>query len=127
MWHKMKKALATGLLLSCLIFSPKEGLAQAFPINSDVALQPAEGQWIYRTQLRWRRVHINATVPVSDTDIDLLINSHVMVYGWTDRLSTVVGVPLIYRNADTPMGDEHDLGVGDIRTLARYQIWKKLG
>lgn len=119
----MRSALTLGVFLLWALL-PIVAWPQAFPINSDVALQPAEGQWIYRTQFRWRKFEIDATTP--DTEVDLLVNSHVLVYGWTSRFSTVLGVPLIYRRADTPAGDDHDFALGDIRVLARYQVWKEL-
>ena len=121
----MTKAVTTVVLavFACAYEAPAWG--QAFPINSDVALQPAEGQWIYRTQGRFRFAEVDATDP--DTDVHVAVNSHVLVYGITSRVSAVVGVPLVYRETDGPGPDTANFGVGDIRLLGRYQVWKKLG
>ena len=121
MTHIMRLAgLAFGVLAM-----PQAARAQAFPINSNVALQPAEGQWIYRTQLRWRKASVDATAP--DTDVNIGSASQVLVYGWTSRIATVLGLPVLYRDRDTPAGDRDDFGVGDVRVIARYQVWKDLG
>jgi len=96
---------------------------QAVPINTDVAIQPAESQLIYRTQIRHRDLDIDRT----KTDIETYLWSHVFVYGWTSRLSTALVVPLVYRHLDGPFSDEPEYGVDDIKALLRYQLWKKLG
>ncbi len=98
--------------------------AQAFPINSDAALQPAQGQWIHRTQVRWNKLRVDPKGP--DADIDAVVNSHVLVYAWTHRFSTAIAIPLIYRDLDSPGADEDDLGIGDIKLLLRYKIWQRL-
>ena len=98
---------------------------QAFPIHSDVALQPAEDQWIYRTQLRLRDFEIDGTTP--HTEGHALINSQVLVYGYTSRLSMILAAPGVYRDLDTPTGGRDDFGVGDFRFIVRHQPWKKLG
>ncbi|HDP33968.1 MAG TPA: hypothetical protein ENN29_02540, partial [Candidatus Hydrogenedentes bacterium] len=102
--------------------------SQATPINTDVAIQPAEGQLIYRSQLRYR----SSDLDDPDADVTTWMQSNVVVYGWTSRFSTVLGVPLIRRDfeADGLMGratDELETGIGDITLLLRYQLWKKLG
>lgn len=119
----MKLQLYLAPLVLGIGLDSQEAWAQAFPINSDVAIQPAEGQFIYRTQIRRR----DFDVDFMDTDVETYFWSHVFVYGWTSRLSTVVGVPLVYRDLDNALMDEQDYGVGDIKALLRYQLWKKLG
>ena len=43
-------------LIFFLAFYTRSGApAHAFPINTDVAIQPAEGEFIYRSQLRYVR------------------------------------------------------------------------
>ena len=98
-----------------------EALAQAFPINTNVALQPAEGQSVYRAQFRHRQFANAAGV-----DVTTSVVSNVIVYGWTSRLSSVVGLPLIHREVDRESGDDNSVGVGDINLIARYQLWKRL-
>lgn len=119
----MRPYIFTALIAGVTFLSNERVWAQAFPINSDVAIQPAEGQFIYRTQLRFRDFEIHAP----DADIETYIWSHVFVYGWTSRLSTVVGVPLISRDFESSMGSDTDTGIGDINLILRYQLWKKLG
>lgn len=106
----------------------KRAEAQSFPINSDVAIQPAEDQFIYRTQLRYRPFDQDEP----KTDVKTWIQSSIFVYGWNERFLTVLGVPLLYGDFETelPIGgalDESNTGVGDITLLFRYLLWKKLG
>ena len=96
--------------------------SQAFPINSNVALQPAEGQIIYRTQLRYRNFDIDG----SNSELKVWTQSNLLVYGWTSRFSSVLGIPLRYRELDNPASDDHDFGIGDINFLLRYKLWSKL-
>ena len=119
----MKLLLSAMLFFSFLAMLPTSVWAQAFPINSDVAIQPAEGQLIYRTQLRYRSFDIDDP----NVDVETWLQSNIFVYGWTSRFSTVLGVPLAYRDFESPMSDDTDSGVGDITLLLRYQLWKKLG
>ncbi len=111
-----------GLICCLLLVIPQRLFAQAFPINSDVAIQTAEEQLIYRTQLRYRSFDVDGP----NADVDVWAQSNVFVYGWSSRFSTVVGVPLRYREFESPMADDHDFGVADIKLLFRYQLWKKL-
>ncbi len=111
------------LLLILSLAASRTGWSQAFPINSDVAIQPAQNQLIYRTQLRYRTSEIKA----SNTELDFWSQSNIFVYGWTSRISTVVALPLVYRDLDSPITRSEEFGVGDIRVLLRYQLWKKLG
>ena len=106
----------------CVIAVSSESQAQAFPINTNVALQPAEGQSVFRSQFRHRQF-VNA----AGADVRTSALSNVMVYGWTSRLSSVVGVPLIRREINAENGDDNTVGVGDINVMARYQLWKRLG
>ena len=57
------------MLASCLLVTTEMAWSQAFPINSDVAIQPAEGQFIYRTQLRYRRFEVDTP----DADVDRFV------------------------------------------------------
>lgn len=109
--------------LACCWLRPGAAWAQAFPLNTNVALQPAEGQWLYRTQVRWRRADVDATAP--NTTVDTLGQTHTLVYGWSHRWSSVVTVPTVYRDVDGPGRDSTVYGVGDVRLLARYQVWKR--
>ena len=111
------------LLLILLCAAGRTGWAQAFPINSDVAIQPAENQLIYRTQVRYLATEVKG----SNTDIDVWSQSNIFVYGWTSRISTVVALPLVYRDMDSPIAGSEDFGVPDIKVLLRYQPWIKLG
>ena len=111
------------LLLILLLAACRTGWTQAFPINSDVAIQPAENQLIYRTQVRYRTTEVKG----SSTDLDLWSQSNIFVYGWTSRISTVVALPLVYRDLDSPIRKSEEFGVADIKVLLRYQLWKKLG
>lgn len=119
----MKRLLFGALLVGAFCVNQETAWPQAFPINTDVALQPAEGQFIYRTQLRYRRFEVDA--PGGDGDV--VTHAHVLVYGWTARFSTVLGVPLRYRHFKQAGIPDDDVGVGDINLLARYQLWKQLG
>ena len=95
----------------CAIAVAGDARAQAFPINTNVALQPAEGQSLYRAQFRHRQFANAAGV-----DVRTSVVSNVIVYGWTSRFSSVVGAPLIHREVDTESGDDNGVGVGDTST-----------
>ncbi|MFQ6097797.1 MAG: hypothetical protein ACE5O2_08720 [Armatimonadota bacterium] len=119
----MRTTVPAVLFVAASALNPGAAWPQAFPINSDVALQPAEGQVLYRAQIRYR----NFRVERPGLRSDVWIQANVVVYGWTSRLSTVLAVPLVYRDLRGPAGSKEDFGVGDAKCLVRYQLWKKLG
>lgn len=116
------RAVLLILLGAVLLLEVERVSAQAFPINTNVALQPAQTQLIYRTQLRYRTFDVENT----QTEGTVWSQSNVVVYGWTPRLSTVVGFPLVSRNLEVIGSDDTEFGIGDINLLFRYQLWKKL-
>lgn len=121
-------AVYFALLIGLIGGLSERAWGQAIPINTDVAIQPAEGQLIYRNQLRYRSFDLGDP----DADVTTWMQSNILVYGWTSRFSTALGVPLIRRDLEAkgPMEratDDLDTGIGDITLLLRYQLWKKLG
>lgn len=105
---------------------PRPALAQVYPIQSDVALQPAPGQSIERLQIRWSEAEIDGTTP--ETDVDTLEIRSTTVYANSPRYSTLVSAPLVDREVDGPPGTSRDdFGLGDITLLGRYQLWRSPG
>ena len=116
------KAVLPVLLSAVLLYGTETAWSQAFPINTNVALQPAQTQLIYRTQLRYRTFDVENT----QTEGTTWVQSNVVVYGWTPRLSTVVGLPLVFRNVEAVESEDTERGIGDVNLLVRYQLWKRL-
>lgn len=99
-------------------------------INTNTAIAPGEGQFVYRTQLRFLQSH-SSPAP-ADIDVNLLVNSHVLAYGVRENLSLFGEVPLVKRGGTVrppmPTGaftETEDFGVGDMRFFAKYRFWEE--
>ncbi len=94
-------------------------------INTNTAIAPGEGQFIYRTQLRFLR---SQTTPVPpDIDVNLLVNPQVLAYGVRENLTLFGVVPLIKRDGvvrppDGSVNELEEFGIGDMRFFAKYRI-----
>ena len=92
-------------------------------INSNVALPVAEGEGIWRSQLRYRR----ATDDPSGMgrELDALVAPQTLVYGVTAKL-TAFATLLILAHRRRELGDgsvNKDSAVGDFRLLGRYTFF----
>lgn len=103
--------------LSCLLTSLS---ARGQGINTNVALAVAEGEGIWRSQLRW--IHATDDPSSLDREADLLVAPQVLVYGVTPRL-TAFGILPILAHRKLEAGDRtrvRDEAIGDLTLLGRY-------
>ena len=95
------------------------GRALAQGINTNVALPVAEGEGIFRSQLRFRR----ATDDPSPLNRKLE-SPQTLVYGVSPRLSVFATLPvLVRREPESASNRERDSAVGDLRLLGRYMLF----
>jgi len=111
------------LILLVALVRPSGMSAYALPINTDVAIQPAEGEFIYRSQVRY--VHASEESGDADGELDRLLLPQTLVYGFSPKFSGVVTVPLRYDDLRGRSPEADTFGVADIKVLGRYQIWRK--
>jgi len=93
----------------------------ALPINTDLAILPAEGELIYRSQVRYE--HASEESPDPDGDLDRLLFPQTFVYGFSPKLSGSVKIPLRFDDLNGRAPDTDEFGVADIKVVGRYQIW----
>jgi hypothetical protein len=98
-------------------------IASAQGINTNVALAVAEGEGIFRSQLRYTR----ATDDPSGMgrELDAFVLPQTLVYGLTPRLTAFATLPILaHRRFDPGTGDvRRDEEVGDFRLLGRYTFF----
>ncbi len=99
-------------------------------INTNTAIAPGEGQYVYRTQLRFLQSH--SSPGPADRDLNVLVSPQVMAYGVKEDLTVFGVVPLVKRDGTIrpPMStgafkELDDFGVGDMRFFAKYRFWEK--
>ncbi len=96
--------------------------AHADGINTNNALTPARGQFIYRTQLRVTRMA--AANP--DVDLTRYVIPSVLAYGLHERLGIIMMIPAVARLGYLPNGvaraTVRDYGVGDGKLLAKARL-----
>jgi len=99
-------------------------------INTNTALAPGEGQFIYRTQLRFLQAHSNPGT--SNVDLNLLVVPNIVAYGARENLALFAVVPAVIREGivrpATPAGGFaklDDQGIADISFFGKYRFWKK--
>jgi len=112
----MRAWLAAAPLAAVLL----PGVAAAQGINTNVALAVAQGEGIFRSQLRYRR----ATDDPSgmERELDALVAPQTLVYGATPDLTAFATLPILAQRR-LERGDgraDEDSAVGDLRLLARY-------
>ena len=95
----------------------------ALPINTDIAIQPAEGELIYRSQVRYTHASEESGDP--NGELDRILLPQTFVYGFSPEFSAVVKIPMRYDHLRGRAPETNDLGVADIQALGRYQIWKE--
>ena len=111
------------LIVFLAFYFQSETPSYAFPINTDVAIQPAEGELIVRSQVRY--VHASEESGDSDGKLDRLLLPQTLVYGFSPKFSTLVKAPLRYDDLDGRAPETDDFGVADIKVLGRYQVWRE--
>jgi len=95
----------------------------ALPINTDTAIQPAEGELIYRSQVRYSHASEESGDP--DGELDRILLPQTFAYGFTPEFSGVATIPMRYDDFKGRAPNTDDFGVADIKALGRYRIWKE--
>lgn len=107
----MARLIAFALLLG--LCAPA-ALAQA-PLNANVAIQPPKGILIFEQKFRFDVGELPG-----DRDAERLRIATTLIYGVTDVVTVIVGVPLVNLEADDP--DMSEFGVADIRAMAKIRL-----
>ena len=110
------------LIVLAAFYCYSETLSYALPINTDVAIQPAQGELIYRSQVRY--VHASEESGDPDGELNRLLLPQTFVYGFVPKFSALAKVPLRYDKLDDRAPETNDFGAADIQVLGRYQVWK---
>ncbi len=99
-------------------------------INTNTAIAPGEGQFVYRTQLRFMESHSNPRP--AKVDLNMLVNPHLLAYGVRENLTLIGFVPIVVREGTArppsspgAFGSLAEQGVGDLRFLGKYRFWRK--
>jgi len=113
------------LLLGALLAICAPALsARGQGINTHVALAVAEGEGIWRSQLRWSRATDDPS-PL-DREADVLVAPQILVYGITPKL-TVFGILPVLAHREIEVGGRtvvRDEAVGDLTLLGRYTFFR---
>ncbi|MFQ5731087.1 MAG: hypothetical protein ACE5KM_03925 [Planctomycetaceae bacterium] len=99
-------------------------------INTNTAIAPGEGQYVYRTQLRFLKS--NGSPGTATRDVNVLVSPQVLAYGARQNLTLFGVVPLVKRDGTVrppgPPGafrELDDFGVGDMRFFAKYRFFEE--
>ncbi|MCH7686953.1 MAG: transporter [Planctomycetes bacterium] len=97
-------------------------------INTNTAIAPGEGQFVYRTQLRFLESH--SSPGPADIDVNVLVNPQVLAYGVRENFTVFGVVPLVLREgtARPAAGGFSDLdaqGIADMRFFGKYRFWEQ--
>lgn len=99
-------------------------------INTNTAIAPGEGQFVYRTQLRFLESH--SSPGPAHADVNILVNPQILAYGVKENFTLFGVVPLVKRDATVhppmPAGavrELDDFGMGDIRFFGKYRFWEQ--
>ena len=110
------------LLLPFVQGLTSEVAAQA-PLNSDVALTPPEGGFIFRSQWRYSRLAGDAT-PLG-REVHLSEVPLTLVYGATENLALLGTLRILNSRIEFGSGEtRRDTGFGDIPLLAKYRFYQ---
>lgn len=110
-------ALVGSALLPALVLPPP---ARGQGINTNVALAVAEGEGIWRSQLRWTRATDDPSP--RDREADLLVAPQILAYGVTPKLTGFALLPILAHREIEADGRTvvQDEAIGDLTLLARY-------
>ena len=111
--------LARGAALLVLLWS-EPALAQG--INTNVALPVAEGEGIFRSQLRARWATDDPTP--ADREVATLVAPQTLVYGATPRMTAFATLPILARRRDEVLSSSSRTtpAMGDVVLLSRYTV-----
>lgn len=114
----MRSMIAAALLVALA------GPVFAQGINTNVALPVAQGEGIWRSQLRYTRATDDPSP--ADREIRTLVAPQTLVVGVTPRLTAFTTLPVLaYRRIESRTGNTRvDPAVGDLTLLGRYTLWR---
>lgn len=114
--------MRAGFLFACVLLLASAAGAQG--INTNVALPVAEGEGIWRSQLRFGQASDDPTA--ADREVRALVAPQTLVLGVTPRLTAFATLPVLaYRRAESRAGSTRDdPAVGDLTLLGRYTLWQ---
>ncbi len=115
----MKRIVAAAAAMAALV--PATAFAQG--INTNVALPVAQGEGIWRSQVRYLQATDDPTP--RDREVRAILAPQTLVLGLTPRFTTFASLPVLaHRSRDeTGHGAQHDSALGDLRLLGRYTFF----
>jgi hypothetical protein len=103
--------------------------AEAAGINTDVALPVHQGGFVFRGQLRYRRLANDPTPLGRETTV--WAAPLVVLYGVTSRTTVIGALPYVFAsNKSNPAGapvEDHRSGLADLRLVVRQTIFVRDG
>lgn len=113
----MTKAIRTASVLLALVLPPA---ASAQGVHSNVALPVAQGEGIWRSQLRY----VQATDDPSGQgrEVRALLQPQTLVYGLTPRFTAFSTLPILTRRwvESNAGGVQRDSAIGNLKVLGRF-------
>lgn len=97
--------------------------ARAQGVNTNVALPVAEGEGIWRSQLRFGQATDDSSP--ADREVRTWVAPQTLVLGFTPRLTAFATLPVLaYQRIESRTGDtSSDPAVGELTLLGRYMLW----
>jgi len=92
-------------------------------IFTPAATQPAKDKVYVRQQFKYLDYGHDPTG--LDRDIQDFASITNIAIGVTGELSFSATIPLIYRETDSPAGDDDQFGIGDMTLLGKWRFWKE--
>jgi len=121
--NQKKKVLFYLVLIFLISHSEK---LNAVPINSDVALTPAEGVVILRSQVRFTNAESSSG---KVAELNQLAIPTVLVYGLKSNIALFATLPVLYQEITekTAIGEDKIVrsGLADMTFLAKVRIYQK--
>jgi hypothetical protein len=114
-------ALIPILILISILLSAGNTLASG--ISVDAGLTPAEGRWIFRTQIRY--MNRNDDANVSNRKMESYVFPFVLAYGLKNNLMFLARLPVQHRVSSMADVTESHTGLGDFFVLSKYKIYRR--
>ncbi len=115
----MKRIVAAAVTMAALV--PTSAFAQG--INTNVALPVAQGEGIWRSQVRYAQATDDPTP--RDREVRAILTPQTLAFGFTPRLTAFATLPVrAHRSRDEAgLSARHDSALGDLRLLGRYTFF----
>lgn len=119
----VKKAMAIILILIQLCILLPTGNTLASGISVDAGLTPAEGRWIFRTQIRY--MNRNDDANASNRKMESYVFPFVLAYGLKNNLMFLARLTVQHRVSSMADVTESHSGIGDFFVLGKYKIYRR--